>query len=130
MNSATFDTRQLSDLARDLGASITVSRDLVGIVRKGAQKIKTEAASLISGHPHAPAYPRSITYDVTTSGGLTSAEIGPDKRRSQGALGNILEYGTSKNAPIPHLQPALEHEAPNTEAAIVAAVVRRLGHYG
>lgn len=130
MSTAVFDTRQLNDLARDLGASILVSRDLPGIVEKGAADIKAEAAALISGHPYAPAYPRSITYDVSVEGATVRAEIGPDKRRRQGALGNILEYGTSKNAPIPHLQPAFDHQVPKVEAAVVASVTFWLGHYG
>lgn len=61
-------------------------------------------------------YPRSITHTVTdSSGSVVKAEVGPDKNRAQGALGNILEYGTSTRPPYPHLQPALDAEAEGFE---------------
>lgn len=74
-------------------------------------------AQSVSGH--IKQYPRSITHTVKDSGAtLVTAEIGPDKDKSQGPLGNILEYGTSKNPPYPHLQPALDAEADNFEDLI------------
>lgn len=113
----------LSRLAADLErAAYTVARQVPGVVTKGAVKIKQDAARRISGHPHSPHYPQAIDFDVRSSGvllgdGWVEAEIGPDKRRRQGALGNILEYGTSRNAPIPHLAPALRaEEGPFTAA--------------
>ena len=69
---------------------------------------------------HAPAFPYSITYDIgvgygqtlgqsvgsVIGGGIASAqsstlraEIGPDKGRAQGALGNLIEYGSVNNPP-------------------------------
>ena len=50
--------------------------------------------------------------------GVVSADIGPDKSKPQGALGNILEYGTVNNAPFAHLGPALDREAPGFTKAI------------
>jgi HK97 gp10 family phage protein len=57
---------------------------------------------------HARAYPSSITFDVAEEGDRVSSEIGPDKERPQGALGNILEGGSSTSAPHPHVTPAFE----------------------
>lgn len=99
----------------------------VAATTKGALNIKTDAARRISGLAHAPAYPRSITFDVYPIWRGVVAEIGPDKDKRQGSLGNILEYGTVKNAPRPHLGPALEAEQPRFEAAIAALAVRALG---
>src|SRR4051812_13870755 len=106
-----FDTAEVEALANVLVEAADVAP--VGarkVVAKGALNIKTDARRRVTGHPHAPAYPNSITYDshVTPTGGW--AEIGPDKDKRQGALGNILEFGTSKNAPIPHMLPAAEAE--------------------
>lgn len=69
------------------------------VVAVNAGKIKAAWREGDSGLEHAPAYPASITYDVTTGTGYAEAEIGPDKARTQGALGNLLEYGSAHNAP-------------------------------
>lgn len=114
------DKTLIADLAKIAG---TANVGMRAVIAKGAQNIKDEAAATISGHRHIPHYPRSISYDVRTLGPFSyDAEIGPDKERTQGALGNILEYGTSKNPPHPHLGPALEHEGPRLEAAVLAMV--------
>lgn len=94
------------------------------VVARAALNIKRDAVKRVSGLAHAPAYPRSIGYDVFHTPFTSRARIGPDKDRRQGALGNILEYGTIKNAPIPHLQPALDAEAPRFEAAIAEAAAK------
>lgn len=91
------------------------------VVAKAAVTVKKDAAKRASGLAHAPSYPRSITYDQFHTPFTSQAEIGPDKDRRQGALGNILEFGTLKNAPVPHLIPAADAEAPRFEAAIAKA---------
>jgi hypothetical protein len=88
------------------------------VVARGAYNIKQDAIRRISGHPHLPAYPRSITYDLFHWPGSSRAEIGPDKDRRQGSMGNIIEYGTTNNAPLPHLGPALEAEGPKFARAL------------
>lgn len=93
-------------------------RDARAVIKKGAQQIKTDAQRRISGLAHAPAYPRSISYDTHETPGGGWAEIGPDKDKRQGALGNLLEYGSIRNAPIPHLAPALEDERPRLQRAL------------
>jgi hypothetical protein len=94
------------------------------IVGRGAFNIKKDAAKRISGLKHAPAYPRSITYDLFHLPFTSRAEIGPDKNKRQGALGNILEFGTVNNPAHPHLAPALAAEAPKFEAQIAAAAAK------
>ncbi len=85
------------------------------VLARAALNIKRDAQRKASGIRHAPAYPRSIGYDTTWNGTLGRAEIGPDKDKRQGALGNILEYGTVNNPPYAHLGPALDYEGPNFE---------------
>lgn len=90
-------------------------RNIVKALRFTAFGIKKSAAQSAGGIAHAPDYPRAITYDTTDHGvgkGV-SAEIGPDKDRRQGALGNILEYGTVNNPPYAHLGPALDRWNPD-----------------
>jgi hypothetical protein len=86
---------------------------------KAAMNVRDDARALIlaqASKGFVAQYPRSIGYTITeSSGSQVTAEIGPDKERPQGALGNILEYGTSKNPPYPHLQPALVAETDRFE---------------
>lgn len=97
------------------------------VVAKGALNIKTDARRRISGLAHAPAYPSAITYETRATATRASAEIGPDKDRRQGALGNILEYGTVKNPPHPHMGPAADAERPRFEQAMQDLAVKALG---
>lgn len=109
----------LTELARDLAEADDVAvREVRQVVSRGALNIKQEWQRRWSGIGHAPHIPRAVTYDTRFSGDSAEAEIGPDKGRRQGALGNILEFGTSKNAPIPGGLPALQHEEPKFVRAL------------
>jgi hypothetical protein len=122
-----FDSSEVAAYAEVLGkAAGAALDDARAVVAKGALNIKTEARRRVSGLAHAPAYPNSITYDIGVSGSTVTAEIGPDKAKRQGALGNILEYGTRKNAPIPHIRPAVEAELPRFEKALEDLAVEAL----
>jgi hypothetical protein len=100
--------------------------EVAKVLGYGANKIKKDARSRVRGLAHAPAYPYSIGYDVFHGFGTVEAEIGPDKNRRQGALGNLIEYGSVNNAPIPHLAPALDAEEPHFVRALEDLVVRML----
>lgn len=60
----------------------------------------------------------SITFDITRGLGSVKAEIGPDKQIGAGPLGNLIEFGSSKNAPIPGGLPAAEAQEPKFERAL------------
>lgn len=101
-------------------------RKLAVNVRKAVQvtsrKVRDDARNRIKGHKYLPAYPYSITYDTKATAEGIEGEIGPDKGRAQGPLGNIVEYGTSKNAPLPHLGPALDANAEDLVTGIEIAI--------
>jgi hypothetical protein len=97
------------------------------VTQKGALNIKTDWRRRWSGFAHAPALPYAIGYDTQVRGRQVEAEIGPDKDKRQGALGNVFEYGTVKNAPIPGGAPALEAERPKFERALGDLPVKALG---
>lgn len=88
------------------------------VVEKGALQIKNGARRKIGRPAHAPAYPSSITYDMRNAASGPEAEIGPDKTKRQGPLGNIFEFGTINSAPIPHVRPAVDEELPKFEKAM------------
>ncbi|MEU7044936.1 hypothetical protein AB0A77_28310 [Streptomyces varsoviensis] len=92
-----------------------------------ARKVKDSARQRISGHKYLPHYPYSISYDLKISGAGVEAEIGPDKEAVQGPLGNIIEYGTSRDAPLPHLGPALEENADDLARGMEIAIAHALG---
>jgi len=112
------DMTQVRALAADLGgAGKRLRPAMKATVTRAALNIKNTAkASIIDqsvhsiGHRYLPEYPYSITYDIHTPGYVVTAEIGPDKNKSQGPLGWILEYGTPRDPPFPHLNPALDAE--------------------
>lgn len=112
---ATVDTSELDKLADDLADIPEEKRpEFRKVVEKGALNIKTGLRADAAGHPTYRLFPLSITYDMT---GELEAEIGPDKGRVQGALGNILYFGTSKNAPQLDLEGPLQREIPRFEDA-------------
>lgn len=109
-----IDASQAKIVAVELNAAAAAALPKAAAVAgRGALNVKKAAQSLAPKGPHTPAYARSISYDVSTTLGGVKAEIGPDKNRPQGALGNLFEYGTPMHAPQPHLGPALEGEADN-----------------
>jgi hypothetical protein len=109
----TVDVSQLTKLAADLRAhSRKTPAAAVQVVSKGALNIKNDWRKAWSGLAHAPSLPAAITYDTTIRVSDVEAEIGPDKARRQGSLGNIVEFGTAKNPPNPGGAPALEREEP------------------
>jgi hypothetical protein len=72
-------------------------------------------------HKHAPHYPKSITYDMETRiGPGIGAEIGPDKGKRQGALGNLIEFGSINNWPQMEGARALAIEGPKFVTAVRA----------
>lgn len=128
MEGVRFAAQELAALVRDLdrAAELTVA-ETRKVVSKGLLNIKQDARGRISGLAHAPAYPYSISYETAVVHGTTVyGDVGPDKERRQGALGNILEFGTLKNPPHPHMGPAGEAEEPKFADAMEELVAKGL----
>jgi hypothetical protein len=105
---ASVDTHELVQLADDLD-QIPADKlpEFSKVVEKGALNIKNGMRADATGHPTFRYFPSSISYDMT---GKFSAEIGPDKGRVQGALGNILYFGTSKGGQMLDINGPLNRE--------------------
>ena len=117
----TFDASELRDLAADLGRIPAKSVPAaMAVVSKGAYNVKTDWQARWKGLSHAPSLADAVTYEMYGPSGIGQhgPEIGPDKLRRQGALGNIIEYGTVKNSPTPGGLPAAEAEAPRFAVAV------------
>lgn len=113
------DFRQLSELEDDW-ASLPKGfmRRVESRVNRGAFNIKKGWKRRWEGHDHIPHLPSAISYDVARRGDFVGSEIGPDKDKRQGPLGNIIEFGSLNNAPIPGGVPALEEEEPKFVAQL------------
>lgn len=123
-----FDVTELKQLTAgfERGAAIAPV-EARKVVAKGLLNIKTDARRRISGLAHAPAYPSSITYDTRFAPAGAAGEVGPDKSKRQGALGNLLEFGSRNNPPHPHLGPAADAEEPRFVAAMTAIAEKAVG---
>lgn len=122
--SVTFDMREVRQMAVTLGrADRSVVAPLAAVVAETATAARDILREDAKGHPKARHFPNSITHDVR---GL-AAEIGPDKNRRQGALGNLLYFGSVNNAPVlPAPSTALERVRPLFEAGIAEAATAGL----
>lgn len=92
-------------------------------VRDGARaSIKAQTTGKTTGW-----YPATITYNITQSNAsVVWAVIGPttDNRAKKPTMGLILEFGTTKQAPKPHLNPAFQAEFDNYEKRMGDAAER------
>jgi hypothetical protein len=87
------------------------------LVKRGAQNMKADWADQWADIKGMPAIGRAVDYDIRLAG-LTAieAEVGPNKDRKQGPLGNIAEFGSSQHPPIrPAGKAVLSKEAANLE---------------
>jgi hypothetical protein len=123
-----FDAHELVALTRDIERAAAITpKAAAAVVTKAAVNVKADARRRASGLQHAPAYPYSITFDdVTVSRIWVQTYVGPDKNKRQGALGNIIEYGTRNNPPHPHLGPAAEAEEPRFARAMEELAAKAL----
>ena len=121
-DSISIDTSELRALAADLSAAgPLVSREVRGVIVKGAVTIKNQLRSEAQASRHFRGMASSIGFDVT--GGATAgdtaieAQIGPSSEAgSPGNLANIAYFGTSRGGgTVPDPLLALETEAPNVE---------------
>lgn len=94
---------ELAEFERQLrGVAATTPDKVRDIVRKGAQAIKNDWRTRMRArehHGHIPHLPGTIGYDVHQTEDGASAVIGPDKRRRQGPLAHLLEFGSVNNKP-------------------------------
>jgi hypothetical protein len=124
MTQVTFDMREVVRFAATLPrAEAAMVAPLAAVVEKSASAIEKTMRTAAGGHSHFPSFPSSITHDIR---GL-SAEIGPDKNKRQGALGNLLYFGSVNNGPVlPHPSTALAAERPVFEAAVATVAAEGL----
>lgn len=128
--SARFDMSDVRRLERHLARAVPrLRRDARAVTMRGAVNIKNDWRSnaRASSGRHAPAYPNAVGFDLAAYGpDIWMAIIGPDKGAAQGALGNLLEYGSVHNPPHRDGGRAADAEEPRFEAQMALIAERGL----
>lgn len=118
------------DLRRDLlVAAGTVTTKSVPIMQRAGVGIKTAQAALAAAATpkgFARHYPKSIGYDLNVEPERIGLEVGPDKAKVQGALGNLLVFGSRNNRPTYDDTISLAAEVPEVEKHIADLAERLL----
>lgn len=98
-----FDFSELTKLSADLGEVPRKSRaNIRKAVEVTSRNVKDSWKKKLQGSKTLPALPGAISYDVLSDNSPNSpvtGEIGFDKDRNQGPLGNISEFGSPTVAP-------------------------------
>lgn len=114
----------LDRLAVDLGrAGRKATIDAMKVMAVAAVKIRDGMRQDFTGHRNAPAIPRAVDYTVR---GL-SIEVGVNKNGPQGGLGNLLAFGSSKNAAVVDHTAAMRRELPALERYLADVAEKSLG---
>lgn len=117
--SFSMDASEVTRLAANLGKIASASlKDVDAVLKKGAQNVKDEMVADVKGSPHFKGMAGAISYDSAYSVGAPRYEVGPDKSRRGGALGNIYYFGTSRGGGSGDIEKPLRSEAPRLEKAL------------
>jgi hypothetical protein len=112
-------------LANDLGKIAgNAVKDVDSVLKKGAQNVKEEMSADATDSEHFKGMAGSISYDSRYSIGTPRYEVGPDKGRRGGALGNIAYFGTSRGGGTLDIEKPLRNEEPRLTAALDALAAR------
>lgn len=125
--SASFDFGEIDKLAADLGdvagASDKPIRQALNVT---SMKVKKGAQEKVRARKHFSQAASAITFDVTARAGGIESEIGYDKTRNVGKLGNLVEHGApgAANALAPgnELQRSLHEQEEDFQRGIERAV--------
>lgn len=113
------DSSQLRELSQSLGR---VEADVVGdvdkVLKRGVQNMKAEMEMDIRGSTHFKGMAGSISYDSDYRVGQVAYEIGPDKERRGGGLGNVYYFGTSRGGGSGDIDKPLRTEEPRLAQAL------------
>lgn len=132
---ADFDFSELNYLSADIGeAAVGVNDKLQTALGVSAGRIKEAWRGKLEGSETLPALPYAVSYDVDETNlfgvDVIRAEIGFDKDRSQGPLGNISEFGTPSTPPRGFGHAALEENQADFERGVGIALDQALREAG
>lgn len=121
--SASFDNSEILKLAADLGdagrGAIPFATKAVAVT---ANRVKQSWRGKVAGSPGLGGLAGALSYDVTAHVADVAAEIGYDKAKSQGPLGNVSEFGTSRHAPRGYGAAALQENEGDFQTGLEKAL--------
>lgn len=97
----------------------SATREVDAVVKKGAQNVKAEMVADARESVHFKGMAGSISYDQL---GPAHYEVGPEKGRAGGALGNIYYFGTSRGGGSGDIDKPVNAETPRLEQALTDLV--------
>lgn len=100
-----------ADLGRVAGQAVPETDK---VLKKGAQNIKEELQGQVNGSQWR-GLAGAISYDPIGGVGSLGYEVGPDKSRRGGSLGNLWYFGGSRGGGYGDLEGPLANETPNLE---------------
>lgn len=98
--------------------------DVDEVITKAAVNVKSEMIADVSKSRHFRGMAGSITYEHHNTRGVIRREVGPDKGRRGGALGNIYYFGTSRGGGTGDIEKPLNTEEPRLMSAMQSLVDR------
>lgn len=118
-----FDFSEIDRLVADLGdISDAAGKNVIKAVEGTSLGVKKAWQEPLKGSRTLWALPFALTYDVEGDGTTVTSEIGFDKERNQGPLGNISEYGTPTTTGRGFGLAALEKNIPDFERGLSVAL--------
>lgn len=121
-----IDFSDITKLAADIAeAPREVRPNLRKALEVTSRNIKDAWASKVAGSPGLEGLQGAVSYDVLSDNSSVApitAEIGFDKSRRQGPLGNISEFGSVHHPPRGYGLAALQENAADFEKGIDIAV--------
>lgn len=124
----TDGTAELRELAENLGKIAgSAVKDVDEVAKKGAMNIKKEMAYSASWSEHFKGLAGAISFDSAYRPGAVRYEIGPDKNRPGGAIGNVAYFGTSRGGGTLDIEQPLNSEGPRFQSALEALAAKWAG---
>ncbi|MCR6706553.1 MAG: hypothetical protein NVV66_18320 [Cellulomonas sp.] len=119
----TVDTSSLRRLMADLSRAASQAVDVVEpVLEHGALNIKNGLVEDAEASTHFKGMAGALSYDRVGFASRIGFEIGPDKDRRGGALGNIAYFGTPRGGGTLDLDGPLTAEEPRLVASLAKAL--------
>lgn len=114
------DGGQFRRLALDIAEEMrTVPQEVRKEIVKGAKNVQDDLNGQAAASKHFKGMAGSVTYEMKGNAHFSEAEVGPDKGRTGGALGNIFFFGGANGGGgTGDLDGALRREEPRLTAAV------------
>ena len=123
----TFDNHELLDFTADLKKAVAAAEPRVAkTMKQAAVEVKRswqENAWSMVNSSRVKHFPATIT---TESEGELRWLIGPERDRTQGFLGALLEYGAVYSAPHNLMKDAVDKNEPKISQAVIDDIYREL----